>query len=146
MKSPVIAMFVAVVCFLAFTQKTVWAEHEGKITIPEVKSKMNEAIKSAQEYTAQQKDAYVKELEAKLHDLSQRVDRLEEKVREAKGQVRSVLESKITDLREKQAAAEKRLQELKSASSKAWVEMKGGLEMALAIVEESYRKALDRLK
>lgn len=52
----------------------------------------------------------------------------------------------MSELKEKQAAAEKRLAELKSSSSKAWVDMKAGLEMALKIVEESYQKALNQFK
>jgi DNA repair exonuclease SbcCD ATPase subunit len=136
----------AIVCCVALSQGNGWTAGEGEVSVQEVKKDMKQAAQKASELAEQKKEEYVRKLRAKLDDISSQIAHLEERAKDIQGHVRAQLESRIADLKDKQSAAEKRLEELKSATSKAWVDMKAGLEMALALVEESYRKALDHFK
>lgn len=135
-----------IICVVALLHGTGWTADQEKLSVPEVKKEMKQAAQSLRELATQEKEDYVQALEAKLDDLSQRIDTLEKRLNSFSGQIRPKLEQKLSELKEKQAAAEKSLAELKSSSSKAWVDMKAGLEMALKIVEESYQKALNQFK
>lgn len=136
----------AIVLCVALSHGNGWTAAEGDVSVQEVKKDMKAAAQKVSEYTEQKKQEYVQELRAKLDDLSKRIVEIEKRAKDVREEARAALQSRLADLKEKQSAAEKRLEELKSASSRAWVDMKAGLEMALALVEESYRKALDRFK
>jgi predicted nucleic acid-binding Zn-ribbon protein len=141
-----VATITATILCTALLPGNGWTAGDEKISGLEVKKDMKEAAQKISQYTEQKKEEYVQEIRAKLDEMSKQIAELQERAKTVQGQLRAALESRIADLKEKQSAAEKRLGELQSASSKAWVDMKAGLEMALALVEESYRKAVDRFK
>jgi hypothetical protein len=64
----------------------------------------------------------------------------------AKQDAAARLEGTIADLRKKQEAAEKRLPELRSASTRAWGEVKAGIDKAMEDLRKAYENAKSHLE
>ena len=120
---------------------SVLAADTGPATPERVEKQAQQALDTAKEYTMQQKQEYQKKIESQLDELSKQIDQLKEKAKTVKQDAVAKLESTIEELKKKQQVAEERLPELRSATSKAWVEVKAGVDKAMDDLKKAYEKA-----
>jgi len=125
----------------AGTSANVWAAEPGKVSPEDVKKQAGEALSAAKEYTMQEKQEYQKLIESQLADLSKKIEDLKAKAVNAKKDAMAALESQIADLKKKQEAAQQKLSELGSVTSKAWGEVKSGLDKAMDELKKAYEGA-----
>lgn len=74
------------------------------------------------------KDSYVQKVEEQLQQWKMDIDRLKAKAEKAEAQMRTEYHKKLDIIKEKQAAAEISLKQLKEASEESWEDFKKGYE------------------
>jgi DNA-binding transcriptional MerR regulator len=79
----------------------------------------------------EQREAYQKQLEARLHEVDQKLNRLRGKASDVKDDSRQEYRQKMEELKKKRETAGKKLQELKSAGASDWDRLK--METSFAI-------------
>jgi hypothetical protein len=102
-------------------------------------------IAVSKEFRVHEKTRYLRQMQARLDDVSHKIDELESRLDVTDGRRTTLLYEMMRDLRVKQVAAKSRLEEFDHYSFPGWVELKGGLEMAMIILEQSYHKVLSHL-
>jgi universal stress protein A len=111
-------------------------------TVIGLKQKGSEAAEKA----ARKKEGYVQKMETQLKDWGTKIDALKNKAEAAKGEVKSKYLEQAEELRKKQEAAKKMLQELKQSSSLAWGDLKSGLDQILKDLKRSLKQSASRFK
>jgi predicted nuclease with TOPRIM domain len=139
-------MALCLVFVVMFASGGLWAADSEPPTKKQTLKEVKEAVKATKEYTMQQKEEVIKEAKAKLDNVGAKIDEIEKRLQETKGDANAALQEKLKDLRAKQTAAKNRLEELKDTTSKAWTDMKAGLDSAMLILEDSYSRAVSRFK
>ncbi len=92
------------------------------------------------------KQDYIERMEATLKRYAQDIAGLEGAARAVETDSGPRPANRMEDLKIKQRAARDRLAEIRAASFPAWVDMKAGLEMAIAVLSESYDRARSQFK
>ena len=87
------------------------------------------------------KETYHEKMETQLKEWSTKIHQLLAKVEHLPVDVRLQYYRQINTLREKQAAARHKLDELKTAGESAWEEVKEGMERAWHELQEAFEKA-----
>ncbi len=100
----------------------------------------------AAEKTEAQKDEYERKLKAKLDDLDRSIDTLKARAKKTNARERVKLNEAIADLQKKRASAGQRFDELKSASARAWEDLKVGIEAAMDDLENACERAASHFK
>ena len=119
---------------------------ENGVTSEDVKKETKEAYETAVEYSKQQKEEILRQMQAKLDQYKQNIEKLKIKT-ELMGQgLKADFDRRIEELQAKQEAAEEKLSELKSSSGKAWSVMKEGLDQAMVDLEQAYVDASSQFK
>lgn len=140
--SPVLVLAVLLVLGLPL-----WAlGDEGKVTSDEVKKQAGEAFDAAKKYAGQQKADYQQKIEQELAELGDNIVKLKERAKTATGESLKALEERIGDLRERQAAAQKKLGEVKAATEQAWGGLREGMDKALLELKKSYESTIGFFK
>ncbi len=119
---------------LSLTQVSVAAT-----TATDVKEKAGETADAAADYTKEQKEAFVKEMEKNLTNLKA-------KIKELKNQAGKSKDKTIENLEIEQKNLEKDLTAMKSSSGRAWAKLKSGLTKAWIEVKNSMSEAKEELK
>uniref|UniRef100_A0A7C4ARK4 Uncharacterized protein n=1 Tax=Desulfomonile tiedjei TaxID=2358 RepID=A0A7C4ARK4_9BACT len=144
MKFMSVASVVAVVLVLALGG---WGHaDEGKVTGGDVRKQAEETLDAAKKYALQQKAEYQQKVEQELSELGTKIAGLKEKAQTATGESLRALQEKMKDLKDRQAAAEKRLSELKSSTYQAWSEMRDGVDKAVSELKKAYDGAASLFK
>jgi hypothetical protein len=119
---------------------------ETGVTSEDVKKETKEAYETALEYSKQRKEEILRQMQAKLDQYKQNIEKLKIKT-ELMGQgLKADFDRRVDELQAKQAAAEEKLSELKSSSGKAWSEIKEGLDQAMLDLEQAYVDAHSQFK
>ena len=119
---------------------------ETGVASEDVKKESKEAYQTAVEYSKQQKEEIVRQMQAKLDEYKQNIEKLKIKT-ELMGQgLKADFNHRLDELQAKQEAAQEKLSELKSSSGKAWDEVKEGLNQAMLDLEQAYVDARSRFK
>lgn len=92
------------------------------------------------------KQAYEKKLQAQLDEWNAQIDVLKAKADSAEADVQLKYYKQIEELREQQAAAKVKLDELKNAGEDAWEDLKAGVESAWSSLSNSLKSATSRFK
>ncbi|MGC8906402.1 MAG: hypothetical protein ACP5M0_03050 [Desulfomonilaceae bacterium] len=111
---------------------------EGKVTGGDVRKQAEDALDAAKKYALQQKAEYQQKVEQELSELGAKIGALKEKAQTATGESLRALQEKMGDLKERQAAAEKKLGELKASTYQAWMEMRDGVDRAVSELRKAY--------
>jgi hypothetical protein len=119
---------------------------ETGVTSEDVKKESKEAYQTAVEYSKQQKEEIVRQMQVKLDEYKQNIEKLKIKT-ELMGQgLKADFNHRLDELQAKQEAAQEKLSELKSSSGKAWDEVKEGLNQAMLDLERAYVDARSQFK
>lgn len=111
----------------------------GKAQRPAKNSSLTEAVIVA-------KEAYQKKFETQLKDCDAQLDQLREKAKKAKAEARIKIENELAQLQAQRAAAQKKIDELRSAGEQAWEDLKDGVEKARSDMSGALSKAVARFK
>jgi hypothetical protein len=118
----------------------------GPVSALQVKNEVNEALRSVKEYTFQQKDEYVRQLQGVLGQLNDQIEDLQERAAQSSGENKERLEQAAKDLRAREQVVRDRLQRARSASAEAWQELRSGVHTALEELRDAVDKAAARFK
>lgn len=91
------------------------------------------------------KEEYVYRMETELLQFAHGIDTLESRAANLNGRRGDRFRARIEDVKNKHAAAKRRLDELSTARESIWTEMKGGLEMALKVLHYAYERAASQV-
>lgn len=91
-----------------------------------------------------ERDAYRQKAEAKLDQWRAEIDKLQARAAEASADTRIEYEKQLKTLREKQQDMRRQLDELGSAGSDAWKDIKSGLDSAWDDLQASMKNARER--
>lgn len=108
-------------------------------TAKDVKDKTAAAADSAVEYTKEQKDAFVSDMEQKLASLKKELHELEVKADKTKNE-------QIKALEKRQKELEADLRKLKASSGQAWSKLRAGLSKAWDQMADSFSEAKKELQ
>jgi len=89
----------------------------------------------------QQKDQYQEKAEARIRELSRKIDELNAQASKEGKEVRKRLEPQVAALDRQRAAAQQQLEKLKNTSQQAWRDMKPNLEAAMKNLQDAYERA-----
>ena len=90
------------------------------------------------------KEAYEKKLQSKLDEWSADIDKLKAKADSAEADAQLEYYKQIEELRSMQAAAGKKLGELKESGDDAWEDLKAGMDSAWDSFSSSIKSAVSR--
>ncbi|HTY25814.1 MAG TPA: hypothetical protein VMC85_21985, partial [Desulfomonilaceae bacterium] len=115
---------------------------QGQVTKEEAQQGLEKAIA----YADQQKQEYIKQIQAQLDDLSKKIDQLKDKAKDAKGEALAKMGKTMTDLTARQEDAKRKWQELSSATAASWENIKTGAEKAVGDLQKAYDEAFAHFK
>ena len=105
----------------------------------DVKNKASETVDAASDYTKEQKDAFVKEMDKNLISLKAKISKIKQQAGQSKDNTVSKLESD-------QLALEHDIAQMKKSSGKAWGKLKTGVSKAWSEISASLSEAKAELK
>lgn len=114
------------------------------VTEEDLKKESREALETARQYTAQQKEAFHRRMQGELDEMERKIEGLKREAERASETARREAEKHIRELERETARAETRLKELEAAGGEAWEELKSGLNAALKDLQRSYDRARSR--
>ena len=92
------------------------------------------------------KQAYQKEIEAKLEALDAQIATMQAKANQANAELKAKYQEQIRVLTERRETAQLKLGELKRSSEAAWETMKGGVESAFSELQTAFDKAVTQFQ
>ena len=93
-----------------------------------------------------QKDLYIQDFQTKVDEYQVKIDELKTKAETASGAVKDELNQKIDMLTVKQEEAKGKIQEIKSAGTDTWDNVKAGADLILSDLDTLYKDALSLVK
>jgi chromosome segregation ATPase len=99
-----------------------------------------------QEIHISSKEAYEKKLQSELDQWSAEIDKLKARADAAEADAQLEYYRQIEELRSKEEAATKKLEELRQASDNAWEDLKAGIDSAWDSLGSSIKSATTRFK
>ena len=94
----------------------------------------------------QQRDAYVKSMQAKLDEFDKKLDGLEAGASKLSGQQKDDVNNMVNQLRDQRKSIASQLDNVKDASPEAWPQMKSNVDSQLAMLERSYQEVSKQLE
>ncbi len=125
--------------FLSLLLSLSLAQNVFAKTATEVKEKAGETVDAAADYTREQKDAFVKEMEENLATLKTKIKELKAKASKSK-------DESVVKLEKEQKSLEHDLAAMKNSSGRAWGKLKAGVSKAWTEVKSSMSEATEELK
>lgn len=116
------------------------------VTGEDVKRELGEAGDTALRYTEQETAELRQQVKTKLAEMDVEIDRMKAKAAEMSGEAKVRMDEKLKDLSAERAKVEAKLEELGSASGKAWTEVKSGLDQSWTNMKSSFQKATDEFR
>ena len=95
---------------------------------------------------SEQKDQYVRDLQATIDDYQAKIDDLREQAKTMSGTARDELNQKIDLLTAKQEEARSKIEEIRAATEEMWEKAKAGSDLILSDLEKLYNDTLSLVK
>lgn len=141
----VLTVFIAMVFLVACSRQKEADKSQTKVTSADVKKEAKKAMETTKAYTLQQKEEYEKQIKAKLQKINGEIQQLQSKAQsratELKEKGKAEFAQAMEGLHKKKQAAAEKLNELNSASGKAWEDMKSGMDEAMDELIKAYDRA-----
>jgi predicted nucleic acid-binding Zn-ribbon protein len=100
-----------------------------------------EAMTATKDYTIQQKDAFQRKVQTELDEMKVRLRHLREQVKHTSGKARADLQNAIVELEKKIVLANKKLQDIHSATASSWEQAKSKTEAMMDDLRDSLTRA-----
>ena len=92
------------------------------------------------------RDQYVRRMQEKLEEWNTEIDTLSAKADKVTADIRSEYAEQISAIKEKQAAARQKIEEIQHSGESAWEDLKSGMELAWTAIGEAIDSAKSRFK
>ena len=115
------------------------------VTGDKVLRETQEAVTATKDYTIQQKDAFQQKVQTELEEMQVRITQLRGQVKHASAEARADIQKAIGDLEKKKDLAEKKAQEIHSATASSWEQVKSKTSAAMDDLRESLNRAKSHL-
>jgi len=103
----------------------------------------SEARTSAVEQMKNERDVYVKSVDARLAEFDQKFDGLDKRAAAMTGATKTDFKNAIDGLRDQRKAVAAKLDDLKKVNVESWATLKGEVNSSLANLDRSYTKVSD---
>ena len=104
-----------------------------------------EAVTATKDYTIQQKDAFQRKVQTELDEMQARITQLRGQVKHASAEARADIQKAIGELEMKKDLANKKAQEIHSATASSWEQVKSKTAAAMDDLRASLNRALSHL-
>jgi hypothetical protein len=115
------------------------------VTGDKVIQETQEAMTATKDYTIQQKEAFQRKVQTELDEMQGRIAQLRGQVKHASAEARADIQKAISDLEKKKDLAEKKAQEIHSATASSWEQVKSKTSAAMDDLRESLNRAKSHL-
>ena len=112
-----------------------------KVTTEDVRRDTEKAVDTATKAAAQAKEDFETRLKASLADMDTGIAKLAEKGRDLKDEAKTRWNEKMENLKAKQEAARKKLDELGTSTGAAWVRLEKGAQSAWDDLQKAFKEA-----
>jgi len=112
------------------------------VTGDRVVREAQEAVSATKAYTIQQKDAFQRKVQSELDEVQLRIMQLREQGKHASAEARTEIQKAIGELEKKKDLAEKKLQDIHSATASSWEQAKVKTAVAMDDLRDSLSKTL----
>lgn len=92
------------------------------------------------------KEAYREKLEAQMREWTAKIDLLKARADQVEAEAKIEYSNRIEDIRQRKAALQEKLKELRNASDAAWNDIREGTEKAAADLRDALQSALSKFK
>ncbi len=110
-----------------------------KVTASDVEKKAGEAAGTAADSARQEKDDYVAGAQRAVDEAKARIDELKTRAAKASAGLKGKLRRQIQSMEARRRLAQRKLDELKSASGEAWKDLRTGVDEALQDLKPAAR-------
>jgi len=104
-----------------------------------------EAVTATKDYTIQQKDAFQRKVQAELDEMQVRITQLRGQVKHASAEARTDIQKAIVELEKKKDLANKKAQDIHSATASSWEQVKSKTAAAMDDLRDSLNRTLSHL-
>ncbi len=111
------------------------------VTGDKVIRETQEAMTATKDYTIQQKDAFQRKVQTELDEMKVRLRHLREQVKHTSGKARADLQNAIVELEKKIDLANKKAQDIHSATASSWEQAKSKTEAMMDDLRDSLTRA-----
>jgi len=136
-----IIVLVFILAALPGCSKKEQTENNETVSGEDVKKEAKEAYEATGEYTQQQIQDFWEQMETRLTDYGKKIDLLQAKTEDLKGDARSEADQQLAELRQKYGDVYDKINELKNSGSGAWSQLKSGIDAAMEDLGDAYQKA-----
>ena len=118
---------------------------DKQVTGDRVIRETQEAVTATKDYTIQQKDAFQRQVQTELDEIHVRITQLREQVTHASADARADIQKAIVELEKKKDLANKKAEDIHSATASSWEQVKSKTVSAMDDLRESFNRALSHL-
>jgi len=104
-----------------------------------------EAMTATKDYTIQQKDAFQRKVQTELDEMQVRITQLRGQVNHASAEARTDIQKAIVELEKKKDLAQKKAQDIHSATASSWEQVKSKTSAAMDDLRDSLNRTLSHL-
>jgi signal transduction protein with GAF and PtsI domain len=104
-----------------------------------------EAVTATKDYTIQQKDAFQRKVQTELDEMQVRIMQLRGQVKHASAGARTDIQKAIVELEKKKDLANKKAQDIHSATASSWEQVKSKTAAAMDDLRDSLNRTLSHL-
>ena len=101
-----------------------------------------EAVTATKDYTIQQKDVFQRKVQTELDEMQTRITQLRGEVKHASAEARADIQKAIGELEKKKDLAEKKAQDIHSATASSWEQVKSKTAAAMDDLRDSLTRTL----
>lgn len=118
---------------------------EKPMTGDRIVRETQEAVRATKDYTIQQKDAFQRKIQTELDEMQGHITQLRAQVKHESGKTRTDIQKAIDELEKKTDLANKRLQDIHSATTSSWEQAKSKTAAAIDDLRDSLNRTLSQL-
>ena len=104
-----------------------------------------EAVTATKDYTIQQKDAFQRKVQTELDEMQARITQLRGQVKHASAEANADIQKAIVELEKKRDLAQKKVQDIHSATASSWEQVKSKTTAAMDDLRGSLNRTLSHL-
>ena len=103
-----------------------------------------EALTATKDYTIQQKDAFQRKVQSELDEIQVRITQLRGQVKHSSAEARADFQKAISELEKKKDLAEKKAQDIRSATASSWEQAKSKTAAAMDDLRDSLKRTMSQ--
>jgi hypothetical protein len=132
------------ILFLAMPVDVASGTSDKPVTGDRVVREAQEAVTATKDYTIQQKEAFQRKVQSELDEVQARITQLRGQVNHASAEARTDIQKAIGELEKKKDLAEKKVQDIHSATASSWEQVKTKTTVAMDDLRNSLMRTLSR--